>query len=122
MRILVIDDDPSVRDVMEKMLSSEGFEVRTASDGLEGMRLIKSDSEIDLVITDMIMPEKEGIETIRELKRDFPHIRILALSGGGRGSADWYLDLAAKMGADSVLKKPFVKQELVEAVQNLLEK
>jgi len=122
MRILVIDDDDAVLGVVGKMLGSEGFEALTAANGEEGLRLIRGNSDINLVITDLIMPEKEGIETIRELKRDFPHIRILAISGGGRGSADSYLDLAAKMGADSLLKKPFVKQELLEAVQSLLEK
>lgn len=122
MRILIIDDDVDVLDVVGKMLGSEGFEVLTAADGKEGMRIIRGNIEIDLVITDMLMPEKEGIETIRELKRAFPHIRILAISGGGRGSADSYLNVAAKMGAEFILKKPFVKQELLEAVQNLLEK
>jgi CheY-like chemotaxis protein len=117
MRILVIDDDAAVREMISKMLNSEGFEALTAADGEQALRVIRSHSEIDLVIIDMIMPEKEGIETISELKRDFPHIKILAISGGGKISADIYLRLAAQMGADSALKKPFVKQEMINAIQ-----
>lgn len=121
MRILVIDDDTTVLDMVSIMLGSEGFEVLTAANGLEGMRLIRGASEIDLVITDLIMPEKEGIETIMELKRDYPDLKILVISGGGRGDAENYLCMAKKFGADSCLKKPFVKKQLVEAVQALLE-
>lgn len=122
MHILIIDDDVAVREVVRAMLNSEGFEVLTAADGQEGLRLIKNNPEIQMVITDLIMPGKEGMETISELKRDYPHIKILAMSGGGRITAENYLHLAAQIGADSVLKKPFVKQELLKGMQSILEK
>ena len=107
MCFLVLHDDQAVLQVVDKMPDSEGFEALSAANRKGSMRLIRSNSAIDLVITDLVMPEKEGLETIRGLKRNFPHIRILAISGGSEGSADCYPD----MGADSVLKKPFVKQE-----------
>jgi DNA-binding response OmpR family regulator len=121
MRILVIEDDSEVRDMVCKMLSDKSFDVVAAINGREGMELISKASNIDLVITDLIMPEKEGLETIRELKRDFSPIKILAISGGGKGKAQDYLTAATIMGADSTLGKPFVKQELIEAVQELLQ-
>ena len=122
MRILVIEDDPEVREMVYKMLKKEGYEVVEAGNGKEAFELLSIDPKIDLVITDIIMPEKEGIETIIELKRDYPHIKILAISGGGKGSAQNYLAIAKKFGADLTLSKPFVKQELLEAVQEILER
>ena len=119
MRVLVIDDTAEVREMIGKMLSSEGYDVLEATNGEEGMQLIRSEPEIDLVITDLIMPEKEGIETIRELKQDYSHIRILAISGGGKIDAQNYLAIAKGMGADLTLSKPFVKQDLLKAVQEL---
>ena len=98
-----------------------GYDVITAVNGKKGLQLLNLESNIDLVISDLIMPEKEGIETILEIKRDFSHIRILAISGGGRGDSQNYLLLAKKLGADLTLSKPFIKQELLEAVQELLE-
>jgi len=121
MRVLVIDDDVDVREMICKMLAGEDYDVLAAANGKEGMEIIKSEPEINIVITDLIMPEKEGIETIQEIKRDFPHIRILAISGGGRGSAQDYLALAKGMGANLTLNKPFVKHELLKAVNEILE-
>ena len=80
MHILVIDDDNDVRQLICRMIASEGFEVFEASNGKEGMDIIKGGKEIDLVITDLIMPEQEGLETIKELRKDFGHIKILAIS------------------------------------------
>ena len=119
MRVLVIDDTAEVREMIGKMLSSEGYDVLEAANGKEGMLIISSEPEIDLVITDLIMPEKEGIETIREIKQDYSHIRILAISGGGKIDAQNYLAIAKGMGADLTLSKPFVKQDLLKAVQEL---
>ena len=119
MRVLVIDDTAEVREMIGKMLSDEGYDVLEAANGKEGMQIISSEPEIDLVITDLIMPEKEGIETIREIKQDYSHIRILAISGGGKIDAQNYLAIAKGMGADLTLSKPFVKQDLLKAVQEL---
>jgi len=121
MRILAIDDDSAILGMISRVLNSEDFKVHTASNGKEGMCIINRTPEIDLVITDLIMPEKEGIETIKDLKRDFPNIKILAISGGGRGSAQTYLPMAKHMGADLTLSKPFVAQDLLESIQKLIE-
>jgi len=122
MRILVIDDDKEVRELICIMLRSEGYEVFEASNGSEGIKVIKKEPEFDIVITDLIMPEKEGIETISEIRNEYPNIKILAISGGGKGGTLNYLTIAKGMGADSTLGKPFVKQELIEAIQGLLDK
>ncbi|MGP8330522.1 MAG: response regulator [Methanosarcinaceae archaeon] len=119
MRILVIDDDNEILEMISRMLNDEGYEVITAVNGQAGLQLLNRESNIALVITDLIMPKKEGIETIREIKRDFSQIRILAISGGGRGSAEDYLALAKNLGADLALKKPFVKRKLLEAIREL---
>ncbi len=121
MRILVIEDDAEVREMVCKILNREGYDVLEAGNGKEAFKLLNIEPKLDLVITDIIMPEKEGIETIIELKRDYPHIKILAISGGGKGSAQNYLTIAKKSGADLTLSKPFIKKELLDAVQELLE-
>ncbi len=80
-----------------------------APDGKVALWIYK-EKPADLIITDIIMPEKEGIETIMELKREFPDVKIIAISGGGKGDAGQYLDMAKKMGADNTLAKPFEKE------------
>ncbi len=119
MRILVIDDDAVVREMICKMLDGEGFDISTAIDGSKGLNLLRKESKIALVITDLIMPEKEGIETIKEIKQDFPSIKIIAMSGGGRGDSTDYLRMAKVMGADLTLRKPFLKKDLLKVVREL---
>lgn len=121
MRILVIDDDNDVRQLICRMISGEGYETLEASNGKEGMKIIRNEPKIDLVITDLIMPEQEGIETIKEVKRDFSHIKILAISGGGKIDAQDYLAIAKGMGADLALSKPFVRQDFLDAIQKLMD-
>jgi YesN/AraC family two-component response regulator len=94
--------------------------VEDAADGKIGMN-IQRQEPVDLVITDLIMPEKEGIETIRELRRDFPQLKIVAISGGGRISANGYLKVAKTIGADYTFSKPFELKELIGTVKNLLD-
>ncbi len=120
MKVLVIDDEAGIREMISKMLSDEKYEVFVASNGNEGMKIIKEELDIDLVITDIIMPEKEGIETIFDLKRNYSDIKIIAISGGGRIGAESYLYTAKELGANLVLQKPFVQQELLDAVHQLL--
>lgn len=84
-RILVIDDEPQVRAMLRQMLEREGYEVVEAEEGEEGMRRYR-EQPVDLVITDILMPQKEGIETIRALRRTNPGVKIIAISGGGRMS------------------------------------
>jgi len=120
-RILVIDDDMQMREMLQQMLEREGYDVVDAPDGKEGMRLYRQDPT-DLIITDIIMPEKEGVETIIELRRDFPDIKIIAISGGSRGiDAESCLFAVEQFGADCVFSKPFDRKELLEAISGLLE-
>jgi DNA-binding response OmpR family regulator len=102
------------------MLSSEKYDVMEAANGRDALFLLHEQNNFDLAITDILMPEKEGLETILELKRHHRHIRILAMSGGGLGSAQDYLIMAKELGADGTLKKPFIKDELLGAVENIL--
>lgn len=118
-RILVIDDESSIRKILRIMLERSGYEVDEASDGVSGMKKIRSDPP-DLVITDLIMPDKEGIETILELRRDYPGLKIIAMSGGGVIGAQEYLKMARSVGAHRVFKKPFGMGEFLEAVEDLL--
>ena len=120
-RILIIDDDERIRKLFRKILEAESYEVIEASDGNKGIKLYRKDPT-DLVITDIIMPEKEGIETIIELKKDFPDVKIIAVSGGGLVEANSYLEMAKKMGATEVLTKPIKNEELLEIISEILEK
>ncbi|MBN2013239.1 response regulator [candidate division KSB1 bacterium] len=120
MRMLVIEDDVDVREMITKILKDEGYDVAEANNGVEGIKYLKDASEIDCIVTDLIMPEKEGIETIIDVKRDYPNIKILAISGGGKGNAQNYLHIAKAMGADLTLSKPFIKKELIDAIQQLI--
>ena len=83
--ILIIDDDVHIRTILRKTLQSEGYQVVEASNGNEGVRLYR-EKPVELIITDLIMPEKEGIETIMELGRDFPDVKIIAMSGGDKSN------------------------------------
>jgi DNA-binding NtrC family response regulator len=118
-QILVIDDEPQIRSLLKIMLEREGFDVITASDGKEGMKLF-SKATVDLVITDIVMPEKEGTEIIRELRKGYPDIPVIAISGGGRNSSESYLKVAKLLGAVAILEKPVDKETLVTAVKNAL--
>ena len=118
-KILLIDDDRAVRQMIRMTLAHAGYEVVEASNGLEGMDAIHRE-KVDLVITDLIMPEKEGLETIMDMKREDASTKIIAISGGGRGPADCYLEVAKKIGAAKVISKPFRSSELLDAVAELL--
>lgn len=117
--ILVIDDDKLMRLALARILISSGFNVVQAADGDEGLQLYRS-QEFDLVITDLIMPDKEGIQIIRELRKENSKIRIIAMSAGGRGGATDYLKWARLMGAKQCLSKPIKREELLNAVTAVL--
>jgi DNA-binding response OmpR family regulator len=119
MVVLVIDDDLAVRGMLRKMLMSEGFTVLEAANGIEGMRQLNENRDIEIVVTDLIMPDKEGIETIKEIRQTAPEIRIIAISGGGKWSAEDYLRIAERLGADATLCKPFLKKELLDTISGL---
>lgn len=117
--ILVIDDDKLMCLALAKILISAGYNVVQASDGEEGLKLYRT-QDFDLVITDLIMPDKEGIQIIRELRKENNRIRIIAMSAGGRGGATDYLKWARLMGAKQCLSKPIKREDLLEAVQSVL--
>ena len=117
-RILIIDDDTLFRQMLRQMLERAGYEVVEAEDGKKGTELFR-EAPTDLIITDIIMPEKEGIETIIELKREFAEVKIIALSGGGRLKAKECLNGAKGLGASHIFTKPFDRKELLEAIQEL---
>jgi len=118
-KILVIDDDSLVRDTLVRILERKGYQVLVASDGLRGLRMFRSEQP-DLVITDIIMPEKEGLETIREIRCECPDAKIIAISGGARiGNMD-FLDVAGKLGASEIIPKPFDPADLVTVVSRCL--
>jgi CheY-like chemotaxis protein len=119
-RILLIDDNADLRQMVAHMLETAGHEVFQAADGEEGI-VLHGRILPQLVITDLLMPGKEGIETIMALKRDRPHVKILAISGGGRSGAIDILEMAHRLGADRTLTKPFRKAEVLDAVARLLE-
>jgi DNA-binding response OmpR family regulator len=118
-RIVIIEDDESIRSLLAQMLERLGHEVFEEPDGNAGLRCVETCTP-DLVITDIIMPDKEGVETILELRHRFPAIKIIAMSGGGRHSATDYLQLAKKCGAGYTLAKPFGQEELKAALAVVL--
>ncbi len=118
--ILIIDDDTKILEMLRQTLEREGHEVVGALDGKEGLRLYR-ENPTDLIITDLIMPEKEGIETIMELYNDFPDVKIIAISGGGRLDPGQYLSMAKSFGAQYTFAKPVEREKLLKAVRELLE-
>ncbi len=115
-RILVVDDEPAVRDVLRTMLEKHGYTVTEAGDGAQAARAL-TDASFDLVVTDIVMPEREGLETIRFIRRDFPHIRIIAISAPSNKD---YLRAAERFGAERTFTKPFSLSELATSVRDLL--
>jgi CheY-like chemotaxis protein len=117
--ILIIDDEVEARVTLREILESAGYEVVEASDGLEGIRLYR-EKPAELIVTDIIMPYKEGLETIRELTAEFPKAKIIAISRGGRLEPEPYLKMAERLGANRIFTKPIEREKLLEAVRELL--
>lgn len=118
-KILIIEDDNEVREYLEIVLSRAGYEVASASNGKEGVELFLA-QPADLVVSDIIMPEKDGIETILELRRANAQLKVIAISGGGRCEPENYLHSAKLLGANRTMKKPFTNQEILDAISELL--
>jgi len=118
-RILIVDDDEQIRNMLRMTLERAEYEVVEAGDGVEAVAVYKA-QDIDLVITDIVMPEKEGIELIMELKGINPAVAIIAISGGGRINPEDYLKWARRFGVDDTFSKPVDRQKLLAAVANLL--
>lgn len=118
--ILVADDDPSIRHLYKLILEREGHKVYLANDGVEALVQAKK-HEIDVLITDIIMPRKEGIETIVEIREMNPEIKIIAISGGGRRGNQDFLRMAEMVGANYSLAKPFEPHDLLKILKTCLE-
>lgn len=118
-QVLIIDDDAGVRRVLRQLLEREGFLVAEAEDGRKGVELFRQ-HPADLIITDILMPEMDGVETIIMLRREFPGIKVIAMSGGGRRRAEDYLPAAHRLGAHHVIEKPFEIQPLLAAIRGLV--
>ena len=118
-KILVIDDSEDIRILLHEALQAAGHSVVEAADGEEGLRSYREHCP-DLVITDIVMPNKEGLETIMELRRESPGVKIVAMSGGTRGMVISFLPAAKKLGADYTLPKPFSLAELQAVVDDAL--
>jgi two-component system, chemotaxis family, chemotaxis protein CheY len=117
--VLVIDDDPAMCMIVQQVLERRGYEVSTASDGQSGLSRF-AELNPDLVIVDILMPGKEGITTILEMRETQPEARILAMTGGGSFAAGDILRIAELIGADNSLKKPFAPADLVATVERCL--
>jgi DNA-binding response OmpR family regulator len=118
-KILVIEDDPAMRRMIVRTLAAAGHEMIEAKDGQEGLSHFRVDRPT-LVITDVLMPGVDGLETIRALRGYAPRVAIIAISGGGSTQNMSFLDFAKKLGADAVIEKPFRARDLVAAVRKLL--
>ena len=118
-RILVVDDEADFCQLLKKILVDEHHDVAIAGDGLVALDYIQ-EGAFELLITDLIMPEKEGLEVILDVKKWHPSIKIIAMTGGGYGNAHEYLSWAKSFGVQRTLSKPFSRDELILAVQSAL--
>ena len=117
--ILVVDDEPQVRAMLSLFLRKSGFEVSEAKDGDEALRIVSS-ADIALIILDLIMPGKEGLETLTALRKNGSETKVIAVSGGAKTVSTDFLPIAQKLGADAVLKKPFRNETLLSTIEELL--
>jgi CheY-like chemotaxis protein len=116
--ILVVDDDAAVRFTVRDFLESAGHSVVEACNGKECLAILEKVGSFDCVVTDIIMPEKDGVETTLHLKRIYPDLKVIVISGGGRSNNMELLDAAKVLGADAVLAKPFTQGQLLETLQS----
>ena len=119
-KVLVVDDDPEIIEFVREALSPQGFEVLSAESGEQGLRVAVRDA-VDVILMDILMPGKDGLETIMDLRRRQNPARIIAMSGGGSFHLANALTWAEKMGAHRTLRKPFTPQELLVAVREALD-
>lgn len=119
-RILLVDDDDLLRGALHKTLVHAGYEVEDASDGASALKAYQRHLPPDLVLTDIIMPNGEGLETIMAIRKLDADVKIIAMSGGGVGRSDDYLSLAKKLGATTILAKPFTGPDVLAAIAAVL--
>ena len=116
-RILIIDDDINIRTILGLSLEDAGHEVVLAAEGREGIQKHRA-TPVAVIVTDLFMPGQEGVETIRQLRKEFPQVKIIAMSG--EVAANPMLKVASKLGADKILHKPFLVEELLKAIEEVL--
>ncbi len=116
--ILLIEDDISMRSMMIDFFTQKKFTLSAASNGSEALKLIQG-KRFDLVITDIIMDNQDGLEVIRVIKNSYPEIKVIAISGGGKLSAEIYLKIASLLGAISIFQKPFSMNDLFNEIGNI---
>ncbi len=120
MRVLIIEDDAQIQELVRIILSEEGYEVLSADNGEAGLRVVQKE-DVELILMDIIMPDKEGLETIREIRQIMGNdVKIIAMSGGGKVGANTYLDLAQKMGANATIAKPFKREDILDTVAQVM--
>lgn len=117
--ILVIDDNPEFRDILRTHLEANGHRTVLAGNGEQGLTLLKRGG-IDIVLTDILMPQRDGVEVLREAKRRWPGLPVIAISGGGWIGANELLGMAERLGADNILQKPVRRDDLIRAVDEAL--
>lgn len=120
-QILVIDDDEGLRRVLGQILVRAGYAVAEAADGRQGLKAFRK-APVDLVICDLIMPDQEGLETISVLRKEFPTLKIIAISGGARVTGYDFLPAATGLGANMAISKPFSREQILESVEKLIGK
>ena len=118
-KILIIDDEAPIRRMLSRLFERKGHKIADAEDGNKGLKMA-GEFHPDLIITDLLMPEKEGLETIKEIRQINPGVKIIAISGGGVVQPEMYLKLAEKVGADLSFTKPVDSSTLLMAVDQLL--
>lgn len=119
-RILLVDDDEVLRVVQSDFLRRFGYEIHAAEDGRAAMKYLAAQS-VDLVVTDMVMPGSDGVEVIRHIRKTYPQLKIIAISGGGATKRDLLLDIARVLGVARTLEKPFTMTALLKAVRETIE-
>src|SRR5208282_860293 len=117
--ILIVDDEPGIRELLSIMLETYGHTVATAEDGMQAPKIMAT-RPIDVVITDLLMPERDGLEFITEVRKKYPGVKIIAMSGGGHIARDSYLRIAKTFGAHFLLEKPFNQSDVLGAVDAVL--
>ncbi|MBS4047814.1 MAG: response regulator [Ferrovibrio sp.] len=117
--LLVIDDNPEFREILRRHLEANGHSVTLATNGEQGLELL-GQGNFDIVLTDILMPQRDGVEVLREAKRRWPDLPVIAISGGGWIGANELLGMAERLGADKVLQKPVRREDLIQAVDEAL--
>jgi DNA-binding response OmpR family regulator len=119
-KVLIIDDDPMLQEVLQRLLAKVGFETTVASNGVEGLKSLHT-NPVDLIIIDIVMPIKGGIDTIMELHRDFPQVKIIAISGKIDTSADSFIALTGQFGVQQIFHKPLHWEQFLDEVQKIVD-